>query len=89
MAHAAGVKLNDLRSRGGDGTGIHIRVDVRLHDGDVHLFFQLLDKPRQGGGLTRTGRGHNVEQVYALFLQLSPQLLSLGVVVGENALFDL
>ena len=61
VAHAAGMKLNDSCPGLRDLIGVNVGVYVRLHDADAHFLFELLDRPGQCGGLTASGRRHQVQ----------------------------
>ena len=88
MAHSAGVQLNCLDSRLGDSLRVNIAVYVRFHNAYLNLVFQRGDSRLEGSRFACSGRGHEVEQEYALLFELAAQLVRLLVVIFKHALFD-
>ena len=89
VAHAAGVQLDGPDPGVGHGGGVHVGVDVRLHNAHAQLILQALHGPQQGGSLAAARRGHQIQQEGALLFQLLPDPVCLPVVVGENAFLHL
>ena len=89
VAHAAGVELNDLGAGLLNGGGVHVGINVRLHDADAKLVLQRGDGLAQRGGLAGAGGAHQVEQEHAVLFQLLAQLVRLTVVVFKYALLYL
>ena len=88
MAHTASMKLDGFCTGSGNGFGIHIGVNIRLHHADSQFILQKADQPGKCGRLAAAGRGHEVQKIDPLFLQFHPQLIRLRIVVGKDALFD-
>ena len=88
VAHAAGVQLDDLDSGLLDRGGIHVGVDVGLHDADAEFVLQRGDRRLQGGGFAGAGGAHQIQEEGLLPLELLAQLVGLPVVVFKNALLD-
>ena len=89
MAHAPGMELNDSGAVILNGRRIHIGINIRLHDSDLHFTFEHLNGPAQGGRLPGPRAGHQVEQEYPLFLQFFPKQIRLPVIIRKDALLDL
>ena len=89
MAHAAGVELDGLDAGGRNGSCVHVRVDVCLHDADFQVILQRLNEPGQGCGLSRAGGGHQIEKINALLFQFGAKPVCLRIVVGKDTLPDL
>ena len=88
MAHSAGVQLNCLDSRLGDSLRVNIAVYVRFHNAYLDFVFQRGDSCLEGSRLAGSGRGHEVEQEYALLFELAAQLVRLLIVIFKHALLD-
>ena len=84
MAHTAGVELDALYAGGGYLLRVHGGVNVCLHDADTELILQPCNGAHEGGGLAGTGGGHEIHKKGSLLLQLSPEFVGLGIVVGKD-----
>ena len=85
VAHAAGVQLDGADPCARHGGGVHVGVDVGLHNADAQLILQPLHGAQQGGGLAAAGGGHQIQQKGPLALQLLADPVRLPVIIGENA----
>ena len=83
------MELDGLGAQLGDGGGVHVRVDVGLHDGQGELVSQGLDGAAERGGLAGARGAHEVEQELAALLEAGAQGVGLPVVVGKDRLLDL
>ncbi|MPM97900.1 hypothetical protein SDC9_145080 [bioreactor metagenome] len=88
MAHAAGVQLDGAHARLRDGGCVHIRVDVRLHDADLHLVFERLNRALERRGFAGAGTGHEVEQEGLLPLEIGAERVREFLVAFKYALLD-
>ena len=90
VAHPARVELDGGDARGLlDLDGIDIAVDVRLHHGHAHLVLDALERTDERGGLSRAGRGHQIQEVNSLAFQFFSEFVGVLVVVREDTLLDL
>jgi len=88
VAHAAGVELNDLGAGLFNGGGVHVGINIGLHDADIHLVLQRGDGGLKRGGLAASGGGHEIQQERVLTLELFSQFIGFLVVVGKDAFLD-
>ncbi len=89
MAHAARVQLDDLRAGARDGVRVDVGVDIRLHHAHAQLPLQQRQQTQKRRRLAGAGRGHQVDEICALCVQLAAQPLRRSVVVRKDTLLDL
>ena len=81
-------QLNRLDSRLGYSLCVNVAVNIGLHNAYLDLVLQRGNSRLESCRLAGSGRGHEVEQKYALLLELAAQLVRLLVVIFENTLLD-
>ena len=71
-----------------DFHGIHIAVDVGLHNGHADFVLDSVNQLDKCGRLAASGRGHQVQEKHTFLFQFRTQCICILFIVGKDTFLD-